>query len=247
MADVLGRTSRGSPRGCGVEVIDVDDHAALATEGDHLVVKNHVVRPHNPASGMQGLMEVVHTHRRVDPRPQLLDENITMNPMASRKRQQLDDRPCLPQPPPWRPDNALDAHREAAQQGDSHGSARVAHPRMLTAPIDPGNPKRSSTDDAGNRDRWTISRLLHIDPPRHDRSSVARSIWSERVSLAYGIDLGMRGVPPRSPSPARPGATSAAGKDRRAGFASVDVPQAPQAGERHRPLPRQGKKRRNIR
>ena len=149
MANVLGRTSRGSPHGRGVEVIDVDDHAALATEDDDLIVENQVLGAHNPASRMQRLMEVVRTHRRVGLRPQLLDEDITMNPMARCERQHLDDRPCLPQPPPWRRRGALDAHREPAQQGDPHGPARVAHPRMLPAPIHAGNHNPSDPDRAG--------------------------------------------------------------------------------------------------
>ena len=81
---------------------------------------------------MQRLMEVVRADRGVGLGPQLLDEHITVNPMARRERQELDDRLCLPQPPrSWC--GALDAHREPAQESDPHGSARVAHSRMLPA------------------------------------------------------------------------------------------------------------------
>ena len=115
----------GSPHGRGVEVVDVDGHAALATEDDDLVVENEVLGAHDPAGRMQRLMEVVRADRRVGLGPQLLDEDITMNPMARRERQQLDDRLRLAQPPRWRRDGALDAHREPAQEGDPHGpSAR---------------------------------------------------------------------------------------------------------------------------
>ena len=107
VANVLGRTGRGSPRGRGVEVVDVDGHAALATEDDDLVVENEVLGAHHPAGRMQRLMEVVRADRRVGLGPQLLDEDITVNPMARRERQELDDRLCLSQPPPWRRDGAL--------------------------------------------------------------------------------------------------------------------------------------------
>ena len=119
--------------GRGVEVVDVDGHAALATEDDDLVVENEVLGAHNPAGRMQRLMEVVRADRWVGLGPQLLDEDITVNPMARRERQELDDRLRLSQPPPWRRDVALDAHREPAQEGDPHGPARVAHSRMLPA------------------------------------------------------------------------------------------------------------------
>ena len=133
MANVLGRTGGGRRRGRGVEVVDVDRHAALATEDDDLVVEHEVLGAHHSAGRMQRLMEVVRADRRVGLGPQLLDQDITVNPMARGQRQELDDRLCLSQPPPWRRDVALDAHREPAQQGDSHEPARVAHPRMLSA------------------------------------------------------------------------------------------------------------------
>ena len=93
MADVLGRTGRRSPHGRRVEVVDVDGHATLATEDDDLVVENEVLGAHHPAGRMQHLMEVVGADRRVGLGPQLLDQDITMNPMTRRERQELDDRP----------------------------------------------------------------------------------------------------------------------------------------------------------
>ena len=96
----LGRTGRGSSHGRGVEVVDVDGHATLTTEHDDLVVENEVLGAHNPAGRMQRLMEVVGADRPVGLGPQLLDQDVTMNPMASRQSQELDDRLCLAQPPP---------------------------------------------------------------------------------------------------------------------------------------------------
>ena len=164
VAKVVGRTGRGSPRGRGVEVVDVDGHAALATEDDDLVVEHEVLGAHHPAGRMQRLMEVVRADRRLGLGPQLLDEDITVNPMARRERQELDDRLRLPQPPPWRRDRALDAHREAAQEGDPHRLARLTHSRMLPARRHTGNPylpnrRAHSTSDirgrsASLRDRW---------------------------------------------------------------------------------------------
>ena len=133
MADVLGRTGRRCPRGCGVEVVDVDCHPTLATEDDDLIVEHEVLGTHHPPRRMQHLMEVVRADRRVSLGPELLDQDITMNPMARRERQQLDDRPRLAQPPQWRLHGALDAHREPAQQGNPHGPACVAHAHMLPA------------------------------------------------------------------------------------------------------------------
>ena len=101
VANVLGRTGRGSHRGRGLEVVDVDGHAALAAEDDDLVLENEVLGAHHPAGRMQRLMEVVRADRRVGLGPQLLDEHITVNPMARPERQELDDRLCLPQPPRW--------------------------------------------------------------------------------------------------------------------------------------------------
>src|SRR6478736_2474439 len=87
-------------------------------------------------------MEVVRADRGVGLGPQLLDQHITMNPMARPKRQELDDRLCLPQPPRWWC-GALDAHREPAEESDPHGSARVAHSRMLSARRSLGKHNRS--------------------------------------------------------------------------------------------------------
>ena len=46
VANVLGRTGRGRPHGRGLEVVDVDGHAALATEDDDLVLENEVLGAH---------------------------------------------------------------------------------------------------------------------------------------------------------------------------------------------------------
>ena len=159
VANVLGRTGRGSARGRGLEVVDVDGHAALAAEDDDLVLENEVLGAHHPAGRMQRLMEVVRADRGVGLGPQLLDEHITVNPMARPERQELDDRLCLPQPPPWRR-GALDAHREPAEESDPHGSARVAHSRMLPARRSLGKQQtnRSSvrTPAASGRTRWQL-------------------------------------------------------------------------------------------
>ena len=136
---VLGRTGRGRPHGRGIEVVDVDGHAARATEHDDLVVENEVLGAEHPAGRMQRLMEVVGTDRGVGLGPQLLDEHITVDPMAGRERQELDDGPGLSQAPPGRRDDALDAHGEPAQEDDPHGPARVAHPCMLPSRRHAGN------------------------------------------------------------------------------------------------------------
>ena len=101
VANVLGRTGRGSDCGRGLEVVDVDGHPATPAEDENLVLENEVLGAHHPAGRMQRLMEVVRADRRFGLGPQLLDEHITVNPMARPERQELDDRLCLPQPPPW--------------------------------------------------------------------------------------------------------------------------------------------------
>ncbi len=162
----------GSPRGRGVEVVDVDGHAALATEDDDLVVENEVLGAHHPAGRMQRLMEVVGADRRVGLGPQLLDQDITMNPMARRERQELDDRLRLAQPPPWRRDGALDAHREPAQQGDPHGPARVAHSThaLCSPPRRQPQPARSpDVQAAGRRPAPLIAGVAAASSNERDR------------------------------------------------------------------------------
>ena len=46
---------------------------------------------HHPPGRMQHLMEVVRANRRVSLGPELLDQDISMNPMARCERQELDD------------------------------------------------------------------------------------------------------------------------------------------------------------
>ena len=53
-----------------------------AAEHDDLVVENEVLGADDPACRMQRLMEVVGTDHRVGLGPQLLDQDITMDPMA---------------------------------------------------------------------------------------------------------------------------------------------------------------------
>ena len=169
IAKVLGCTRRESPHGRGVEVIDVDHHAAVATEDDDLIVENQVLSAHNPASRMQRLMEVVRTHRRVGLRPQLLDEDITMNPMASRSANSLtivlafrnrhraaSRRPR--RPPRTRPTGQ--PSRPWARRSPTH--APRSHPRRQPQPIEPRRRRppdavdqRTPARDATSRSRPT--------------------------------------------------------------------------------------------
>ena len=178
VAKVLGRTGRGSDRGRGLEVVDVDGHAAPAAEDDDLVLENEVLGAHHPAGRMQRLMEVVRADRGVGLGPQLLDEHITVNPMARPERQELDDRLCLPQPPRWWC-GALDAHREPAQESDPHGSARVAHSRMLPARRPLGKP----TDRSSPRRRSSPSPVAWPSP-RHTKSRNGTRCYVDDVVVA---------------------------------------------------------------
>ncbi len=172
VANVLGHTGRGSDCGRCLEVVDVDGHTAPAAEDDDLVPENEVLGANHPTCRMQRLMEVVRADRRVGLGPQLLDEHITVNPMARPERQELDDRLCLPQPPRWWC-GALDAHREPAQETDPHGSARVAHSRMLPA-------RRS----LGNRSKLGSARRERVDDEMAVALSTADAVDSSRQRLA---------------------------------------------------------------
>ncbi len=194
---VLGRTGRGRPHGRGIEVVDVDGHAPRATEHDDLVVENEVLGAEHPAGRMQRLMEVVGTDRGVGLGPQLLDQHITVDPMAGRERQELDDGPGLSQAPPGRRDDALDAHGEPAQEDDPHGPARVTHPCMLPS-------RRHAGNQATDKEGWTETqpaRLRQLDEDElvdlHTRVRRARTKFvtlHRRESGAQVIEAGARGL-----------------------------------------------------
>lgn len=57
-----------------------------------------VTRKHPPRD-VQGLVEIVDRRRRRPVRPQHLEQHVAMQPLITRQREQLDQRPRLPQPP----------------------------------------------------------------------------------------------------------------------------------------------------
>jgi hypothetical protein len=70
---------------------------------------------------MQGLVEIVDRRRRRPVRPERLEQDVTMQPLIPRQREQLDERPRLPQPPRCRIDRSPPAiDSETTEQLDPH-------------------------------------------------------------------------------------------------------------------------------
>ncbi len=138
--------STGRARSCGrvLELVDVHADGAVTAELDDVVGQDEVRRADDPACGVQGLMEVVGAHRRIGIRPQLVDQDVAMEPMSRPQGEELDEGLRLAQSPRRRHDRAVDDHREPAEERDPHGRGGVAHPRMLPARCSIGKPDRAA-------------------------------------------------------------------------------------------------------
>ena len=186
--------------GAASESCDVHAHPAVGAEHDDIVRQHEVLCADGPACRVQRLVEIARGHRRIGVGPQLIDEDIAMDPMIGSKGEQLDEGLRLAQPPRRHHDHAVDAHREAAEEHDPQGRGRLAHPRMLSARRSTGKPDRASMPCKGSAKR-------HPPPCRpHSHAKEDDMIQPHHEAL-----IGRLGhVAPRSrPSRRRRGSTAA--------------------------------------